>query len=401
MTRSTLSRKALVLAVSTAAFASAAYLIYPYLERESETVRLVDTTEALQRATQDRFDSAQASDSTAAEGDYPPPLVREELSEETAKLFFPGIGTNESCNYDPHEFTRRAPHFDKWFKFAEHPDGGWHLRTNALGMRNDGEVSETRPDLRVLVTGDSHVEGVCANHESATYVLDELLSASNPGRNVEVLNAGAGAHNPFNYLGTFERFADLQPDLYVVVVYGGNDFSASMLLDRYFRRRPAFKTRPHMFEQQDLPEAAGSLLPQELSQDVYFSNNPDDLPLAVDLTCAFSVELQALCDDQGTDLLFVYLPPPTRAQPEYFQEELDGLMQYARMEPKWLGSSDRVADDWLAFLDGRGLEYIDLRDAFRASDVCLYWRTDHHLNVAGHALLGRAIFDRLAERYAR
>jgi len=394
-----LSRKALVAAVSTAVFATAAYVIYPYLQAEPQTVQLVDTTDELQRVTQERFENAERSNEL--ETNYPRALVRETLSEEQAKLFFPGIGSNPSSEYDPLEFIRRAPHFDKWFKFAEHPDGGWQLRTNALGMRNDGEVSETPPDLRVLVTGDSHVEGVCANQESCTFVLGELLAGANPGRSIEVLNAGAGAHNLFNYLGTFERFAYLKPDIYVVVVYGGNDFSASMLLDRYFRKRPAFKTRPHMFEQQDMRAAAGSLLPQELSQDVYFSNNPDDLPLAVELACAFSVELHALCEAQGTELLFVYLPPPTQAQPQHFQDELDDLMSSARMDPKWLGSSSRIADQWLSFLDDRGFECIDLRESFRESEACLYWRTDHHLNVAGHERLGRAVFDRLAEHYPR
>ena len=37
-------------------------------------------------------------------------------------------------------------------------------------------AAEVAPDLRVLVTGDSHVEGVCANSESCASVLERLLA---------------------------------------------------------------------------------------------------------------------------------------------------------------------------------------------------------------------------------
>lgn len=395
MGNSTRSAKWFVAAVTTVACAAAAYLLYPLLRAEVRTVRVEDRTNELRRAADARHAERGQSESAGEDSTYPPPLVREPLDEATAELFFPGIGTNQSCSYDPHEYTRRAPHYDQWFKFAEHPDGGWRLRTNGLGMRNDAEVAEVAPDRRILLTGDSHIEGVCANVESCAFVLETLLRGSEPQRSVEVLNAGAGAHNLFNYLGTFERFAELDPDLYVVVVYGGNDFSGAMLLDRYFRRRPAFKVRPYLIEQQQLPDALASLLPQEVSQDIYFGNNPDDVQAAIDLSCAFSVELKELCAANGSDLLFVYLPPPTIGQPDFFRADLDRLMQHARMDPAALGVSDRIADAWLSFLTERGIAFLDLRDAFRAAEEVLYWRTDHHLNLAGHRLLGELLHESL------
>lgn len=401
MTQPRPSTKWFVAAGAFAVFALAAYLVYPFLRSEARTVRVVERTAELRRVSEARHAEGGAREGDAAQVVYPPPLVREALDEETAKLFFPGIDSNESCLYDPHEFTRRAPHFDRWFPFAEHPAGGWQLRTNGLGMRNDAEVSEVSPALRILVTGDSHIEGVCANTESCSFVLQRLLEDSDPDLDVEVLNAGAGAHNLFNYLGTFERFAHLKPNVYVVVVYGGNDFSGAMLLDRYFRRRPAFKVRPYMIEQQQLPDAIASLLPQEVSQDIYFGNNPEDVQAAIDLSCAFSVELRELCARNDTELLFVYLPPPTTGQPDFFRADLERLMPHARMDPRALGVSERIADAWLEFLVEREVAHLDLRAAFRAADEPLYWRTDHHLNVAGQRLVGESIHESLRELVAR
>ena len=47
-------------------------------------------------------------------------------------------------------------------KFAEHPEGGFERRTYARGWREDVDLGEKRGP-RVLVIGDSHVEGVVRN----------------------------------------------------------------------------------------------------------------------------------------------------------------------------------------------------------------------------------------------
>jgi hypothetical protein len=53
--------------------------------------------------------------------------------------------------------------------------------------------------------------------------------------------------------------------------------------------------------------------------------------------------------------------------------------------------ADRIADAWLARCDALAIPTLDLRPLFRASDERLYWETDSHLNLAGHALVARAL----------
>lgn len=401
MTLSRLSRKLLVAAASTTVFGFAAYCAYPYLETEVETVRVVDTTDRLQAASLQRSQDQAPVEVVDSNADHPPELLRERLDETSAALFYPGLETGQSSTYDPQEFIRRRAHYDSWFKFGEHPDGGFRMRTNGLGFREDSEVLDPHPDWRVLITGDSHTEGVCANSESFPNVLEHLLGESNPQRTVEVLNAGTGAHNLFNYLGTFERFAFLKPDLYVVTVYGGNDFAGSMMVDRFIRHQPPFKQRPNRFFYGRIPRDLSSFIPQELSQDAYFANNPADFERAVDITCAFSVELERLCAENSTRLLFVYLPPPSVAQPQFFEAELKIVMQNSEFDQTQLGVSDRIADRWLQFLDDRGLAYIDLRPSFKSAESCLYWRSDHHLNLAGQQAVAKILFDQLDGQLAR
>jgi hypothetical protein len=91
-----------------------------------------------------------------------------------------------------------------------------------------------QPALRILVTGDSHTDGVCNNSESFTNLLEAELSAAHPGEAIEALNAGKGAYSFYNYLGVLERLLPLRPDVFVVAVYGGNDFVESLALRHTF-----------------------------------------------------------------------------------------------------------------------------------------------------------------------
>lgn len=104
-------------------------------------------------------------------------------------------------------------------------------------MREDSEPSAVKPDLRILVAGASNVEAMCANAESATNLLEASLRERLGGKSVEALNAGAGSSNFYNYVAVLERYSELEPDVLIVIVYGGTDFANGLALERYFNRR--------------------------------------------------------------------------------------------------------------------------------------------------------------------
>ncbi len=400
MSRSSPLTKLLVCGVSTAVSVTGAWFAYRHWAPESPTVLTVDTSEEVRRMVNERFAAAGDRADLASDGSYPPPLVREPLDSTAAERFFPSVTTLRWVP-DPHVYARRSGHQNYYRSFREHPDGGWTMETNELGMRESAEVLTEKPDVRILVTGDSHTDGVCATEESFANVLESLLSKERPGQTVESLNAGAGGYNLYNYLGTFERFAYLTPDVYIVVVYGGNDFYSSMLMHHYFHHGPPFGKELYAFDSELLSKKVRSIGAQEMAQEVYFLNNPDDVQVAVDLACSISVELQKQCSDSGTELLFVYLPPPYRGQPQHFDREEDMVLAAQGLENVELGASDRIADGWLRFLEERGLAQVDLRGAFRAESDRLYWRKDHHLNVIGHQLVAELLLDRVRELAAR
>jgi hypothetical protein len=287
-------------------------------------------------------------------------------------------------------------------RFGEHPRLRWRIVTNAAGFLADDELLDA-PDLRVLVTGDSHVDGMVPNEENLTQVLARGLRAARPGLAVEVLNAGVGTYNLYCYLVAVEARLVLEPDVVIVVVYGGNDFAGSMSLYRYFNCLD-MPTRslyvPHQV-QRALPEGSvpRGVVPQELGQAAYFLNNPGDLELALELALDVARELELVCRAAGAKLVLAYLPPPLSGQPHWYGAALGPLVRDLGLPDDALGVSDRLADRWLAALAAEGIAALDLRPAFRAAPEPLYWWTDQHIATDGHRIVGEVLLPLVLERW--
>jgi lysophospholipase L1-like esterase len=382
-------RKLLVSFASFGLFLALALFLFPRLrEAEAkESVELVNNVEAISRLLDERA-AASTEPLPVFDSAYPPRLYRDHLSEEVAPLFFPSL-KKDNWVYDPWLYARHAGGAEFRRRFPEHPDGAFEVRFNAQGMREDADVRQDRPELRILVAGDSHVEGVCTNAESFINVLEDRLSAE--GRDVEALNAGAGGYHTYSYLATLECYRDLFPDVFVVTVYGGNDLWGAINLQRYFERRPSPKKEPYSLKEMlDKGPAFHAPIAQELSQIANFLNNPEMEEVAIDLHASIALEIEELARSMGCKTLFVYLPPPLVTQPEHFPEVVGEMLGELDMQPADLLVTERIADGWLAFLAERGMAAVDLRTLLRSAELA-YWKTDLHLNVLGHRLVAEEL----------
>lgn len=122
--------------------------------------------------------------------------------------------------------------------FDPDPDTGYRLRPGGFARFGNGahgvasgqgfrnrEVGPKAPGaFRILAVGDSFTEGAGVEAEEAwPQVVEGLLSRRAP-RRVEVVNAGVGGWDPFQYAQFFEkRGLALEPDLVVVGFFVGND----------------------------------------------------------------------------------------------------------------------------------------------------------------------------------
>ena len=106
-------------------------------------------------------------------------------------------------------------------------------RVNRDGYR--GEELLTEPRTRIVIYGDSFIQGEFSALENTfaerlEYHLSELL-----GFDVEVVNAGVAGYGPDQALRKMEiELATLSPDLVVMAVFAGNDFG-DMVRNKLFR----------------------------------------------------------------------------------------------------------------------------------------------------------------------
>jgi len=295
--------------------------------------------------------------------------------------------------YDPLAYFRRPAFQRMAYKWAEHPAGGWRLKTNSLGLREDEELSVERPGLRVFVTGDSHTDGVCENPESFSNLLEASLRSA--GKDAEVNNAGVGGYSFYNYLGALDRFTEFGVDAYVVGVYGGNDFLGVLGPHRFF----AGEEIPAPVPNGPRIGKAASIKAAALSQGFFaydhFAKHPEDIDLAVSAGVETTLAIQGNCDDLGARLIVVYIPPVYDVDPELVAEDRTAIQEVLELTDEQLGCTDRQADAYLAALEEAGVEVLDLRPIFSAAEEPLYWQLDHHINLAGH----RLIADELAKRF--
>ncbi|HUR28188.1 MAG TPA: hypothetical protein VM509_08370 [Planctomycetota bacterium] len=334
----------------------------------------------------------------AADGRLSLPFFAPFTDEQSAKLFVRTRGEvfDELCG------DRWAPSLDAEIPFAEYPGGAFVLRTNSLGMRRDTDPCSARPTLRVLVAGDSHTDGVCANAESFPTLIEDHLrerGKAKPGDDarkppvIEVLNTGKGSYSFYNYLGVLERFADLHPDVFLMTVYGGNDFEEALSVWHFYfnggRRPPGMASWAHELKAAD--EIRMGAMAQGLISTWYFARYPEQMEIATRATNEVLDLAQALCRERGIRLIVAYLPSWMEVAPDDPELELDALLDIASLTRDDLRRTTQLADAMFAHLTELQVESVDLRAAFTASSERLYWKLDCHLALAGHRVVAREL----------
>lgn len=355
-----------------------------------ETVKVVDGTATL----------GELLRTAAREG--PPVLdegiVRRPVSEEVSRMLHPVLREPRGkCVYDPFAYYVNKPGLRERIPFDEHPGGGFERRTNGLGLRDDDEVRAVRPDLRVLVAGDSHTEGVVPNARSFSNVLEGRLAGD--GRTAEVLNAGCGGYDAYHCLGVLEKHLALEPHVFVLVVYGGNDFAGCLSLHRWFRRLPPGPVSPELDAgQRAALETSASAVAQVLRQLALFWFLPEEEELGLAGTVDAVTEAARLCAERGIRFLCAYLPSVAEAQPRVAADLLRRAAEAWGLPPEALERAGEPGRRFRERMAQRGVAVLDLTPVLAASEEPAYWRSDLHLNARGHRLVAERLARELGAR---
>jgi lysophospholipase L1-like esterase len=321
-------------------------------------------------------------------------LPRVPIDYSVARMIFPIDG--EVQEFDPQVYFRHVPNIDFPIEWKEHKNGAWIMHTNSLALREDAEPMIEKPDLRIIVAGDSHTEGVCNNFESFPHVLGRALSIAHPGKKIESINAAKGGYSFYNYLGTLEKFLYLKPDVFIVSVYGGNDFEEVLTPYHYFSGTTRLPGSSEYWPQvQKALSVCGTWLAQDGMSLKYFQEQPAEIRVALQAAREATLDIQDTCKENGIALYYVYIPsrfdgedPQVLAQNPNLAKEL-----YAAMEirPDSVSVHDAMGNALIKFLDEHGIPVVDMRKVFPKNKGPFYWAEDHHISANAHRVIGESL----------
>lgn len=291
-----------------------------------------------------------------------------------------------------------------------------YVAINAKGLR-DQDYAYAKPagTFRILILGDSFVEGLQVEHaETFEAQLETALSARSGGP-VEVINGGVSRYGTDNALLFLEgEGLKYRPDLVIYALYP-NDVTDNITNDLFRLENGVLAQEPINVPVTDHIRAAlydySYLYRVVLAISIRVMQQTDDtlietgwgrvLPIyraslrpreesAWQLTAALLARMQADVTQNGAALLIVYLP-------EIFQSE-DRL--WAEVEQSGEALDRDAPQTQLAQIIPPGAQFLDLTPGFQAAaqTEALYYDVDGHFNPAGHTLAARLIQAALADR---
>ena len=318
------------------------------------------------------------------------------LDEADARTLIGGFA--EGFLYDELVYYVRRPNVEKEIAWSEHPDGSFWLRVNDIGLHEDAALRTGPFDLRVLVTGDSHTAGTCNNSETFAGVLESALAEELPRSSTDVINSAEGGYSLYNYLGALRKYGHLDVDVFVVCVYGGNDFFGMLRPYRLFHGLPSVGVDAELRRAMNVgQELHPSAMAQAVRSIQFFATHPETIGPALDAALGLVDEMRAMCAERGIDLACLYLPTLCEVDWEHDAVRLEPLFEAIGLERSDLDVHARLGDGFVAGCDRLGLPVLDLRETLADQPEPMYWRADHHLSVAGHARIAEALLPLVLE----
>jgi hypothetical protein len=295
----------------------------------------------------------------------------------------------------------------------EHPmaaldgkDGGMIVkRRDRHGFLRELDLPDRADRPRVLVLGDSHVDGVVSTADNFTSILERRSESD--ARPIHVLNAGCGLYSLWQYaLRARTLVPQYRPRVVVVGVFLGNDLldlenRKVPHLDDDLREQPAAsdvgsETTSERLRALAIETQFEQSFWQGLNQALYLHQQPDRLqPMLAKARRAID-DLERTAATNDAALLWVLIPSFDLVQPQHTR----GLSKLAA-EVVDGGAQRRLRDGFMALLADRSADVIDLEPVFVADGRLELYALDFHIYREGHRLLALQTEPRLKALLSR
>lgn len=311
----------------------------------------------------------------------------------------PHFGETESNYYaaNPIAGHIHQPNAKREFKWPEHPSGVIIQQTNNLGLKEDSETQEQKAEgtYRVLVTGDSHTDGVIHNSESFPNVLEDSLNKNFYHKKYEFLNAGNGYYGPQNYYGCLKYYSNLRPDAFIVALYTGNDYMDAVRIEaENGRMKVPERPESYYYDLWDLDGKFPGFTGQLMNQVKFFKSYPAYRDTALNVTHKYLGKIKAHCDSNDIDFMVVLVPTKLDIEPELDSARIDTAFQIMKFTQADIQQNESLTDKTVEWLNTTGVRYVDMREPLKAAEGELYWKADLHINHLGHAEIAKTILQK-------
>jgi hypothetical protein len=349
------------------------------------------------------------------------------------RFFFPQLLNPKTIYMDP-GYVIRAPHAEVRWVDSWHGEFDMTTAMNSQGFIDRDYEIINHSQRRIVVLGDSFIEGGTAQFEHTHhYLLEQKLKLID--QRYVVLNAGRGGAGTSNeYLYLKNDFLKYKPEMVILYMYH-NDLD-----DNYFRnafsiingtlvRKPITeyslitKFRIYMSERsqvysfiafttthtglverflQRIGVHEESAYKQKYTSDIPFVSilrkNETSYLESLNETFPILQEMRNLVTENNATFVIVYIPS--------IEYQLDDA-RFARQQQKY-GTNFSASDldklkfnrDLSAFCDRENIPLIDLTPFFAQNDPpSLYFPIDPHWNDNGQALSATYVYEQLVDRH--
>lgn len=311
------------------------------------------------------------------------------------------ITQTESDYYQQDEFAGHIhrPYAKREYTWPEHPKGRIILKTNNLGFREDSDtqITKSKGTIRILVTGDSQIDGVVYNEESMPNVLEKKLNLVNQTTKFEVINGGVGYYDPDHYFLFLNKQLVLKPDAYIVVIYSGNDFLDAA---RLIEAGGDFNKRPEDYMEYLQKCNCEGLLDQAMNQIYYFKTFPTMKEKVVRHVFDVLLKINQLCKMHDIDFIVIFLPTKADVEWQTDSPRLGQVKECLHLDESDLKINRDLVIALMRQLSDIHVSLLDMHKAMEGHQSEFFWKKDYHLNVRGHAFLAERIYEIFGNRLA-
>lgn len=260
-------------------------------------------------------------------------------------------------------------------------------RTNNLGFREDDDITDKKSnEIRILVTGDSHTDGVLKHNTQSFVNIWELSQNSQDTlKTHNYINGGTAFYTFRNYLGFLKKYKHLNPDVYLINIFTGNDFREAPMFEENRKdvgnvyKNIVIRTKRKFFskEKKALPFTQG------IEQTLYFKAFPEEKEKALDIAKKYLLEIINLCKKENIKLIVTLLPSKIETKPE-FKKDIQKLFNLDESDIK---INQNLTEELISWLDKMSVKNYNLTEPLKKSELKVFWDEDLHINPEGHKII--------------